>query len=427
MEQDDLVANVMAVTGCEDSVARFHLEASGWNVEVAVAQLLDSGQPTSSSLNSFDQDDEVRAPDRVKQQRLLSEGYMRPRESSQVAARPGAFADYRTEAREGGDDEDEMDAVFGRDEGDEDGSSSRRSGGAAAAASTGDTLSRLFAMPTKLMHVGDFQSARREAKMERKWLLVCVIDDADFQCVAMNRDCWADETVQAIVESQFVLWMRPHLDQEAIVYADRYDKGRTLPASPREDDESSSRRQLFYVHPKHPHLGIIDPRTGRRLWMREGALDADRLIEALSDVSDRHSMDDEPRQPPPSLPLHPPEGLLDDAPAASPPPPPPPEVVASVPWNSSTLQSEPETGGILINFRLVDKETGKTITRKRRFDESETVSALFKFAQLETGAGPALFELRAGFPPKQLWQFNQQSLTQADLRNQSVHMKFANP
>lgn len=45
----DAVANFMTVTGCEDTIARFYLEASGWNLEMAVAQFLEEGAASSST------------------------------------------------------------------------------------------------------------------------------------------------------------------------------------------------------------------------------------------------------------------------------------------------------------------------------------------------------------------------------------------
>lgn len=355
MADDSKLINFMSVTGAESDAARHFLEASNWNLDTAISQFLDGPEH------------EVRAPDRVKQQRLLV--HDEEPQLERVAARPGAFADYRDEK---------------------------------------DTLSQLFALPRNLMHVGDFQSARKDAKSQNKFLLVCLTDESDFGCVSMNRDVWADETVQAVVESSFVLWLRPHLDHEAVVYGERYDAARLVPAA--------APRQLFRVHPKHPHFGVIDPRTGRRLWTRDGVVTADRLIELLSDVCDRHSMDDEPRQ----------TGVADVAPpppavVAPPTPPPPPPV--DRPLDDVVLADEPSDGA-LVQFRLVDKASGKPLTRKRRFHRTDTVAVLFKFAQLETGAGDASFELRTGFPPRQLWPEIHNTLADAKLDNASVQMKF---
>ncbi|KAJ8614262.1 hypothetical protein CTAYLR_001125 [Chrysophaeum taylorii] len=352
--EEEKVINFMAVTGCEEEAARFHLEAHGWQLDLAVAQFLDGGGASSSRPARGEVEHEVRAPDRVKQQRLLD-----GEEEAQVAARPMAFADYQ-----------------------------EKSG----------SLAKLFALPTKLMHSGEFQNARRDAKIDRKFLLVCVTDESHFGCVSMNRDVWADETVQAVVESQFVLWLRSHLDHQAVVYADRYDRDRTIPA------EGDSRQQLFRVHPKHPHLAVVDPRTGRRLWMREGVVSAEQLVEALSDVCDRHSMDDAPRQPPPKT-------------TTIPKPPEP----SRPPWDGETLAPEPPDGA-LIQFKLVDKSTRAHFVRKRRFSESDTVATLFKFAQLETNADDAIFELRAGFPPKPLWPSANQTIAVAKLQNESIQM-----
>jgi hypothetical protein len=93
--------------------------------------------------------------------------------------------------------------------------------------------------------------------------------------------------VQAVVEAGFILWFRQHVDTEAVDYAERYDKDRVVPCV----DLAGVRT----CHPAHPHLAAIDPRTGLRVWMREGALSAERVVELLGDVCDRYSLDAEPQ------------------------------------------------------------------------------------------------------------------------------------
>ncbi|KAK7234319.1 ubiquitin binding protein [Aureococcus anophagefferens] len=176
-------------------------------------------------------------------------------------------------------------------------------GGAAAAP---PSLATMFSPPTRLMHPGDFQAARAQGKAELKWLLVVITNEQVFGCHQMNRDAWADETVQAVVEASFVLWLRPHTDPAAVTYADRYDKDRAIPqvleppgaAAPDGDapPPPPPLRQIW-AHPKHPHLAVVDPRTGRRLWMREGVVDRDRLVELLIDVVERHDLEAQPVAP----------------------------------------------------------------------------------------------------------------------------------
>ncbi|KAH8064227.1 ubiquitin binding protein [Aureococcus anophagefferens] len=131
-----------------------------------------------------------------------------------------------------------------------------------AASTTATAALRRAAVPGDHVQPADaphaprrLQAARAQGKAELKWLLVVITNEQVFGCHQMNRDAWADETVQAVVEASFVLWLRPHTDPAAVTYADRYDKDRAIPQ--------------IWAHPKHPHLAVVDPRTGRRLWMRE--------------------------------------------------------------------------------------------------------------------------------------------------------------
>ncbi|KAH8045185.1 ATPase [Aureococcus anophagefferens] len=160
----------------------------------------------------------------------------------------------------------------------------------------------MFSPPTRLMHPGDFQAARAQGKAELKWLLVVITNEQVFGCHQMNRDAWADETVQAVVEASFVLWLRPHTDPAAVTYA----IARQGPRDPQvlEPPGAARRRRAappplrqIWAHPKHPHLAVVDPRTGRRLWMREGVVDRDRLVELLIDVVERHDLEAQPVAP----------------------------------------------------------------------------------------------------------------------------------
>ncbi|EGB01740.1 hypothetical protein AURANDRAFT_69541, partial [Aureococcus anophagefferens] len=175
-------------------------------------------------------------------------------------------------------------------------------GGAAAAPSSLETM---FSPPTRLMHPGDFQAARAQGKTEGKWLLVVITNEQVFGCHQMNRDVWADEMVQAVVEASFILWLRPHTDPAAVTYADRYDKDRAIPqvlevpgaAAPDGDAPPPPPPHQICAHPKHPHLAVVDPRTGGRLWMHEGVVDRDRLVELLGDVVERHDLEAQPVDP----------------------------------------------------------------------------------------------------------------------------------
>lgn len=143
---------------------------------------------------------------------------------------------------------------------------------------SGNALNEMYAPPRSLMHAGGFQSARSTAKESKRWLLVSLINDADFACHAMNRDVWRDELVENLVRSAFVFWQ----DRD-----DRPD-GRTYV-------------QRYQVH-SYPHVAIIDPRTGRLMWKKEGwtqqnPMTAAMFAESATDFCSRHSLDEPPMLP----------------------------------------------------------------------------------------------------------------------------------
>lgn len=49
-------------------------------------------------------------------------------------------------------------------------------------------------------------SIEQAAKQSKKWLLVNIQADGEFDCHRLNRDLWKDEMVQSIVECNCVFW-----------------------------------------------------------------------------------------------------------------------------------------------------------------------------------------------------------------------------
>lgn len=44
------------------------------------------------------------------------------------------------------------------------------------------------------------------AKQQKKWLLVNIQTEAEFDCHRLNRDVWKDEMVQNIIECNCIFW-----------------------------------------------------------------------------------------------------------------------------------------------------------------------------------------------------------------------------
>jgi len=85
------------------------------------------------------------------------------------------------------------------------------------------SLSNLFAQPTHLMHRGGgFMGAKNFAKDARRWLLVNIQSDNDFACHALNRDVWRNDLVENLVREGFILWQTMSHTNEGQTYITRY-------------------------------------------------------------------------------------------------------------------------------------------------------------------------------------------------------------
>mmetsp|Transcript_4862 Transcript_4862/g.8938 ORF Transcript_4862/g.8938 Transcript_4862/m.8938 type:complete len:650 (+) Transcript_4862:80-2029(+) len=172
------------------------------------------------------------------------------------------------------DDDDDQDSYHYDDESDDD--SYHAANGIPRAptnAHNAPSLSEIFAPPTHLIHrAGGFLGAKAIAKDTRRWLLVNIQNDSDFACHALNRDVWRDELVENLVREGFVFWQASNTTAEGRTYVERYKVA------------------------GYPHLGILDPRTGKLLWRKEGwtqveAVTAEMFVEMASDFCSRHSFD----------------------------------------------------------------------------------------------------------------------------------------
>mmetsp|Transcript_26621 Transcript_26621/g.37496 ORF Transcript_26621/g.37496 Transcript_26621/m.37496 type:complete len:511 (-) Transcript_26621:247-1779(-) len=320
---DEMVSQFLAFTGSADPTnAASYLEMSGGNLETAVGLFMEhqtgggggGGDAAAGagladpSLMAAAASPQVRAPDATRTMRLMDDTPMRHHPNAMLgaameeavmlstafAAPTNARAAVNTaaaaEAEEaksgdnsdnddgndnnGGDDDDEDSYVQIDSDSDDD-----MGGGAAAAA---PTLSDMFAPPTHLIHRGGgFQGARAVAKDSRRWLLVNLQRDSEFSSHALNRDVWRDELVENLIREGFIFWQAYDVQDEGQTYAQRYGVG------------------------DYPHVSIIDPRTGRLMWKKEGwtqekPLSAESFAEMAMDFCSRHSFDKPPVAPRPS-------------------------------------------------------------------------------------------------------------------------------
>lgn len=136
---------------------------------------------------------------------------------------------------------------------------------------------RMFRNPTEILFTGSWDQALAEGVRSKKWILINIQDDSDFQCLCLNRDIWNDEGVQELVRAKFLFL--------------QHSSG-TRPAE--------SYRQ-FYPFQKTPHIALIDPRSGERLlvWGEDDKkITKNELVETLVEFVEQHSLEDGRGRPP---------------------------------------------------------------------------------------------------------------------------------
>jgi len=186
----------------------------------------------------------------------------------------GAFREQLNRAVEMGTEE--RDSGIGGGDEDDDANDSDGGEDIAAPSERVRRLGDMFEAPTHLMYNrGGFQGARNVAKDARRWLLVNLQSDADFACHALNRDVWRNDLVENLVREGFIFWQSSNNASDGQTYAQRYNVT------------------------GYPHIAIIDPRTGRQMWMKEGwtaenPFSATMFAERAADFCSQHSFDKEP-------------------------------------------------------------------------------------------------------------------------------------
>jgi len=141
------------------------------------------------------------------------------------------------------------------------------------------SLSDMFAPPRHLIHsAGGFQGARNVAKDSRRWLLVNLQSDSNFSCHALNRDVWGDELVENLVRSGFVFWQSEDTAEDGRTYAQRYNV--------------QSFPHIGIIDPRTARLMYRNEG-----WTQEKPLTAVKFAEAAADFCSRHSFDSGPVAP----------------------------------------------------------------------------------------------------------------------------------
>eukprot|EP01138_Halocafeteria_seosinensis_P015113 gb/GECG01015426.1/.p1 GENE.gb/GECG01015426.1/~~gb/GECG01015426.1/.p1 ORF type:complete len:492 (+),score=84.23 gb/GECG01015426.1/:1-1476(+) len=251
-DQDGAVAQFVAITGANEQIAKHTLESANWNIEQAVniymetndstsfPQLSSSsssqnnlvthetqvhGQSSAASSSAYDEEG-VREAIPSRQERLLAgPGYAMPQEDFRMPQVVDAFRDFSS----------------GK------GRQKKRD------------LSTLFSPPQDLILPMVFHEAQAYAANEKRWLLVNLQDEKEFDSHRLNRDTWSSLSVKDYIRHYFCFWQQWSTvgDAKKVIDLHKLDTS------------------------KLPAMLIIDPRTGELVWQRVGFIEPTDLLNQL--------------------------------------------------------------------------------------------------------------------------------------------------
>ncbi|CAH6721144.1 UBX domain-containing protein 5 [[Candida] jaroonii] len=274
---DELIVSFLDFTGTSDeTVAKQYLDLTGNNLEYAVQLFMENGGPVGGDSGSNDAElaerlqqeaygnDEVREADsNIHRHETLVDSFdfVPPSRPTDIfgSGRIGIFNqrfddeanEYFENRSEDEDDSDESDEIIELDSDGEVIERPRRPGSRRRRVrqerinelnSTQRRLANLFRPPFDIMQKVDIDGAKTLGRSEKKWILVNIQDATEFVCQVLNRDFWSNDDVKRKVKENFIFLQYQH------------------------DSPNGERYKNFYTLEKYPHISILDPLTGERVY-----------------------------------------------------------------------------------------------------------------------------------------------------------------
>lgn len=304
---DDQIATFLAFTGSEDAaVAKQYLELSGNNLEYAVQLFLESGsnrQPgpaanadeeLASKLQEEAYAENVREADaNVHRHETLLDSFPNYGQAPAVSesdmfghGRVGIFnqrfdwdeeepqhprfedvddsededVDYDDEPEVVEVHDDDLDEIMELEEPSRRSRRSRlRNDRMSELTSTQKRLADLFKPPFDIIERTNLDGAKVKGRAEKRWILINIQDQTEFQSQVLNRDFWSNQRVKQAVRDHFIFLQFQN------------------------DSVNGQNYVNFYHVDEYPHISILDPMTGERvLHWKDGEVPA--VEEWLADV-----------------------------------------------------------------------------------------------------------------------------------------------
>lgn len=304
---DDQIATFLAFTGSEDStVAQQYLELSGNNLEYAVQLFLESGtnrqsgsaanadeefasklQEEAYAENVRDADTNVHRhetlldsfptygqPPPVSESDMFGQGLVgifnqrfdwddeenQHRRFEEVDDSDDDDIDYDDEPQVVEVHDVDLDEIM---EVEESGRPTRRSrlqsSRMSELTSTQKRLADLFKPPFDIIERTNLDGAKIKGRAEKKWILLNIQDQTEFQSQVLNRDFWSNKKIKQAVRDHFIFLQFQN------------------------DSLNGQNYVNFYHVDVYPHISILDPMTGERVFhWKDG--EVPNLEEWLADV-----------------------------------------------------------------------------------------------------------------------------------------------
>lgn len=303
---DDQIATFLAFSGSEDaSVAKQYLELSGNNLEYAVQLFLESGtsHPTAPAANADEElasklqneayAENVREADtNVHRHETLLDSFPTYGQAPPVSesdmfgqGRVGIFnqrfgwdeeeeqhprfediddseddeIDYDDEPQVVEVHDDDLDEIMEVEESTRSRRSRLHNSRLTELTSTQKRLAELFKPPFDLIERTNLDGAKVKGRAEKKWILINIQDQAEFQCQVLNRDFWSNKMIKQVVRNNFIFLQF------------------------QSDSVNGQNYVNFYHVDLYPHISILDPMTGERVFhWKDG--EVPKVEEWLADV-----------------------------------------------------------------------------------------------------------------------------------------------
>lgn len=333
MDADALIPTFLAVTGIEDeSVAKQYLQITNNDLEYAVTLYMESNPPQNASSGNQhgEDDDDEQLAQRLQQEAYQSGGgpggdddvrqadanihrhetlvdsfdtgypqmphFSRPTDifgQGRVGIFNQRFGDEeynRFEELDNDDDEDDEDYPdMEENDSDDDEVMVLNSDGEVVESnspplrsarrinrnnrineltSTQKRLANLFRPPFDIMLKFDLDTAKLQGREDHKWILVNIQDSSEFTCQVLNRDFWSNTQIKSKVKENFLFLQYQHDSPNGVNYTN------------------------FYSTDKFPHISILDPLTGERVfkWTDGEVPDIECWLDDVNKFLDKFSL-----------------------------------------------------------------------------------------------------------------------------------------